>query len=250
MTELKFTSSVQTVGQFKAAVKHSFSRIYVPIHVIQSDVNLFVKYREKVAVVIPAVLLDNEIARYIEMLANLHATGFYKLCVNNIGELGFSDWELYGGFRLNVFNSEAVQFWADMGLKSITVSTELNLAQIRDLGSGAGYVNKVPLEAIIYGRIPLMTLENYIGAGAITDRKKIKFPVIRDGESRRSVILNSRPLVMYDKLRDIKNLEFGSLYFTVESENEVNIICKNYFGGQMPNKEREFTRGNFYKGVK
>ena len=89
------------------------------------------------------------------------------------------------------------------------------------------------------------------GIGFIYDRKEMKLPVIRDGNTCRNVILNSVPLYMGDKLSDIENagVDYIRLYFTIESPDECVKICDGYFkkGEYAPDN---FTRLHYYKGVK
>ena len=59
--------------------------------------------------------------------------------------------------------------------------------------------------------------------GCITDRLGKKFPVIKDGTNCRSVLLNSCPTLMADKMEELKcyNIKMYNLNFTVESPNEI-----------------------------
>lgn len=68
-------------------------------------------------------------------------------------ELGFLT---RGDFGLGVYNSQTLKELKKLGLRSATASFELKLAQIRDLSKA------IPLEAVVYGRLPLMLTENCI----------------------------------------------------------------------------------------
>ena len=43
------------------------------------------------------------------------------------------------------------------------------------------------------------------GAGTLTDRKGARFPVVRDGASCRSIVLNAVPLYMADRMDDLRS---------------------------------------------
>ena len=121
-----------------------------------------------------------------------------------IGNLGMIDpvrragFTLRGDFGLNVFNSGSANLYAELGLASLTASFELTIPLIRDLSK------PVPMELMAYGRLPLMITENCIihsRTGTCTcgssrtgsvDRTGSRFPVLRDGNTCRTVIYNSR----------------------------------------------------------
>lgn len=177
--------------------------------------------------------------------------------INNIGQLkAFSDYNCYGGSRLNIFNSDSAEFYKN--LKSVEVSYELNINEIKRLAVD------VPLEIIIYGRIPLMILGNcpakaYSDCGKklfLKDRRNQTFP-LDCSIGCYTQILNSKPLYMADKSDELKKLPVSKykLSFTDESEEECRRILNEYiksFRGDKNNvslKENSFTRGHYYRGV-
>ena len=248
----EFTCRVLNISQFKIAKQFDFSLFYVPINVIYKNIDEFLNYKDKIVIETEGIIKDYE--AYKERLKELKSLGFSNLLVNNLGLIDEEDFELFGGMRLNVFNSHSLNLLKDKDLKSCCISPELNLAAIRDL--------KKPLktEVMVYGHLPLMISENCVirnnndcpcgnDVNYITDRKGIKFPVVRDGESCRSVILNSLPLFMGDKKEDLikSGAERLMLYFTVETERKVKEICDIFFfGGKMTD---EYTRLHYNKGV-
>lgn len=157
----------------------------------------------------------------------------------------------YADFTLNSFNSRSVEFLRNANANGVILSCELMLAQIREIKS------EIPLGAVIYGRIPLMITENCLinssigcanGKGnVLIDRVGERFP-IRCTENCQSEILNSKPIVMSDKMSEVKScLSEGVLLFTTETPEECVKIYNAYKNGEMINTD--FTRGKFYKGV-
>ena len=139
--------------------------------------------------------------------------------------------ELRGDFGLNLFNSGAMHTVRQMELLSATVSFELNLAQIRDMSKA------VPTELLAYGRLPLMVTENCLFRGRngactcnqptkLLDRTGAYFPVIKDGNSCRSVLLNGQKLNWLDRQNDLSRLGLWAtrLYFTTENPREVDLV--------------------------
>ena len=83
------------------------------------------------------------------------------------------------------------------------------------------------------------------GRSYLLDRMGVRFPVrCKNGCS---FVLNSRPLWLADKLNDIRNVDYGLLWFTDESKEECARVISDYRRGGAP--QGEFTRGLYYKGV-
>lgn len=262
--ELKFTCSVFNAEQLETVLSFGemFSRIYVPVYVAERNIKLLAsygEYKEKIVLSLPAISRGQA---FKTAVSSLGEAGYNNLQVNNISHMMYSeeaDKNLFGGFRMNVFNSEAVRVCAENGLKSVCLSPELNLAQIRSISK------LVECEVIGYGRLPLMVTENCPaeaalgcrkcgGVNIITDRKGAKLPVVRDGTDctggeRSFVILNSAPIFTADKSDELKaaGVSAVNLYFTVESCLECAEVCKMYFENKKP--DFDYTRGHFNKGV-
>ena len=140
-----------------------------------------------------------------------------------------------------------------MGFRSATASFELKLAQIRDLSKA------IPLEAIVYGRLPLMITENCIiknrsgqcaceGENTLTDRKGERFPVVK-APGCRSEILNSRKLFLADKPEwKHAGLTYARLMFTTENPWECVQALERYMG-KSDWAPSQYTRGLYYRGV-
>jgi len=79
----------------------------------------------------------------------------------------------------------------------------------------------------------------------LTDRKGIRFPVQCYGAC--SEVLNSVPLYMADRLREVRNQDFGVLRFTIESAREAEEIIGRYLAGSPD--DGEHTRGLYYRGI-
>ena len=224
---------VSTEEQLKAIRKTDCKKIYAPLNIAKGN---------EIAV-LPRITPDN-----IELKHVKHALA------TNIGQVKIlNDLKIpyYADFTLNVFNSRSVDFLTKSNAKGIILSCELMLAQIREIKS------EIPLGSIVYGRIPLMITENCLinssigcvkGKGSILrDRVGEKFP-IRCTENCQSEIFNSKPIMMSDKMNEIKScLSEGILMFTTETPEECVEIYNAYKNGEKI--DAEFTRGKFYKGV-
>jgi hypothetical protein len=101
---------------------------------------------------------------------------------------------------------------------------------------------------VIYGRIPLMTLEKCVGKElggcstcregqtVLNDRRGEKFPVSRiegaNGPHRNS-LCNSRPTVMSDRRAALRaaRITAGHYIFTTETPDEVDAVIRAYKNG-------------------
>lgn len=179
--------------------------------------------------------------------------GFSDVWAGNLGaaalgrELGLT---VHGGFSLNITNTAALLWHSEFGLADTELSFELTLAQAAAVGG------ELPRGLLLYGRLPLMLTRNCPAANAggckncetapfLTDRKGIRFPVQCYGAC--SEVLNSVPLYMADRLREVRNQDFGVLRFTTESAREAEEIIGRYLAGSPD--DGEHTRGLYYRGI-
>lgn len=236
--ESDFSLTVFVSNEKQAEVFKDVSELYVPINI----------YKEQGIAVLPR-FDKGDTKKLVEKC------GCKKVLIRNIGQLWqLKDCEIdiYADYTLNIFNSYSAQFLYDLGVKRITLSTELSLSQIRDIKS------RVPLESVIYGYIPLMITKNCLIKPAVgcknhkgavlTDRTGTKFKVMCT-EDCKNEIYNSLPVMMSDKMTDIQKsgLNFGRLMFNDESPDECREIYNKYKTGKP--FAQKFTRGKFYKGV-
>ena len=157
---------------------------------------------------------------------------------------------VFGGFSLNIFNSDAAAVLESLNVKEITLSPELTLAQ------AAAIRANVPSGVWAYGRLPLMltrccpvrnvkTCAQCKNRSVLTDRLGVTFPVrCRFGCSE---VLNSRPVDLSDKTQALAAFDYIELHFTTESPAEVSDTLDRYRRGAPP--AGEFTRGLAFRGV-
>ena len=135
-----------------------------------------------------------------------------------------------------------------MGFDEILLSPELTLPQIRDIKGNPA--------TIVYGRIPLMTLEKCVireiadcktcetGKVRITDRRGIEFPVLREWEHR-NVIYNSLPTSMSDRQDELVRYGIVNRHFIFSDENpkEVDAVIDAFEKGlPLPKKVRRLAK--------
>lgn len=201
--------------------------------------------------------------------------------VSNLGTLQFMkdnfNMELHGDIGLNIFNSFTVESLTQAGLKSMTLSPELNIEQIKTICNN-GLTN---YESIGYGYLPLMITKNcpmsvvknctddlncelcpYRKGYGLKDRKDVSFYMKRkDGFT---TIYNGFPLMVLDDIDQIYNsgVNMIRLDFTFENENikEIQEIYYNYANMKISKNEvtkfiekyrnkNNITKGHYFRGV-
>ncbi len=179
-------------------------------------------------VLLPAVLPDGEEAEVRARLVALAAAGTRYAMLHHLGQLSLlADLPLtpLGSFRLNLCNREAVAAVRRAGIEDYVLSPELTLPQLRDLRG----------RVITYGRLPLMLTERCFikenfgcarcDTAALTDRRGVKFPLMRE-YPHRNLILNSLPTYMQDKKAALRaaGIVAEEYLFTCESAAEAAAV--------------------------
>ncbi len=213
---LKNTARFYDPASVPKSAEKFFSRIYLPLEKYEK-LNMVCD-----GIVLPPVIPDSELVRVKRLLGEAREKGANAALVGNYGHIELArsfGFELHGDYRFNIANCGSAEFFGGIFADYI-LSPELNMAQIRDI-TGAKAV-------IVYGRIPLMTLEKPVGCGSLKGEKGEKFPIIRDGG--RDVLLNALPLYMADRDKELSGAFAGNRHFifTTESAGEAENIINAY----------------------
>ena len=210
-----------------------------------------------VSVQLPRICWDRELPQLEQQLEAVKELGVQEALAGTLDgvrrarELGF---QVRSDFGIGVYNSQTLKELKKLGVEGATASFELKFAQIRDLSKA------IPMEAIVYGQLPLMITENCIihnhtghhsceEGQRLVDRKGEHFPVVKAWGCRNE-ILNGKTLFLADKAADYQRLGLTSvrLMFTTESPEECVRVLERYLGrGRY--RPGEFTRGLYYRDV-
>lgn len=227
------------------------ARVILPIETSPETLKRVLDSGAQAAVEIPPAVFSNA-DKYVKKLTELKENGLSLAWVCGLDGVGIArraGLRFVCGFGMNIFNSVSVSEAAILGAEDCLLSCEVSLAQAAHIGG------ELPRGLMIYGRIPLMMTRNCPvgtkltcaecgGRSYLLDRMGVRFPVrCKNGCS---FVLNSRPLWLADKLNDIRNVDYGLLWFTDESKEECARVISDYRGGA---PQGEFTRGLYYKGV-
>ena len=187
-------------------------------------------------------------------LDEIKAAGFTRLLCTNIAHIRLGRdmcFRISGGFGLNIANPFAAETAARLGLSDITASFEARLPQIADMRG------ILPAGVIVYGRLPLMLTRNCpikqavksckSCTGGLADRTGRFFPVKCDKKNGYCEILNCDPLMMTDRISEMR-ADFAELDFTDESPEEVRRIVGCLKSGRKA-FDSGYTRGLYYRGI-
>ena len=255
---VQITEPEQVTGRL---LKMNPAVLYVPMHLLVKDPKFCrdLTRRTTVAAVLPRICHDGEMEKLCADLRSLRSQGVKAALVGNLGLLlpaREAGMQIHGDFGLNVYNSGTVTTAKELELISATLSFEMTLPQIRDVRKA------VPCEILAYGRLPLMVTENclirgrsgdcacHMGTTRLMDKTGADFPVIRDGQSCRSVLLNGKKLYWLDRQDDLAKLGLWAtrLYFTTENPKEVDQVLSSYVNPTLFDPGA-CTRGLYLRGL-
>ena len=242
--------------------------VYVPAELLEKlDLDRWAEMTH-ICAVLPRIFRTEDQAA-LRALLQQHRQKLSAVAIGNLGHLPIAEslgLPLWGDLGLNLFNSESLLFWKELGLESAAVSMELRWQQLRDLRK------VLPCEAVVYGRLPLMIMENCVirnelgcrDAGrdytdrspacrcgqenVLVDRTGAQFPLVGQW-GHRCEIENSKVLFLADKpeWRQL-GLTRARLRFTTESPEECVRVLQAY-QGRSDYRPDQLTRGLFYRGV-
>lgn len=216
-----------------------FESISLPVEEIARNMHAIDLIGEKLVGELPAALFPENEAEIDRLVEQLCKNGLRALSTDNVYGLSLGKRlgvPVHGGFGLNITNTHSLRQYALSGLASATLSFELHAQAVQSIGG------ELPRGVIGYGLLPLMRLrrcpnrgkngcEKCDGRPHLVDRKDIVFPLMCH-ERRYTNVLNSVPLWTANK--PLRNVDFVTLYFTLESAQEASSIIRAHIAGEKP----------------
>ena len=194
-----------------------------------------------------------ESINFEEIVSKFNIKGFIVSHISQIEKLKDLNLELIGNFNLNIYNNCSIDKLKEFNFSKFTASSELDKFEIND------YKNILPLETIVYGKLPVMT-NNYCYLGKsnkcykdcdkkclnnskfyLKDRMNFEFRIIPDNTCTITTIYNSKTLsVTYDDI-DCSSVRIDILDETLDEIQ--NIIDTVKSGNRFEGKN--YTNGKF-----
>lgn len=260
--EPQLTIAVRTVGQITSRMLSMKPTVlYVPLSELAEhpDLPQRVSVETQLAAILPRVIWSGELAPIARQLRTVYEMGVRQVLAGNLGQLHIAraaGFAVRGDFGLNIVNSRAMRYLREQGLDSQLLSFELTLPQIRDISKA------VPAELLIYGRLPLMLMENCVmknrtgicacqtGTVRLVDRVGEEFPIVKDPGTCRNVLLNGKKLYLLDKKDALRGMGLWALrlQFTTENPGEIDKVLMDYQGRAVFDAG-SYTRGLYSRGV-
>ena len=260
--EPQLTIAVRTAGQITSRMLSMKPTVlYVPLSELAEhpDLPQRVSVETQLAAILPRVIWSGELAPVARQLRTVYEMGVRQVLAGNLGQLHIAraaGFAVRGDFGLNIVNSRAIRYLREQGLDSQLLSFELTLPQIRDISKA------VPAELLIYGRLPLMLMENCVmknrtgicacqtGTVRLVDRVGEEFPIVKDPGTCRNVLLNGKKLYLLDKKDALRGMGLWALrlQFTTENPGEIDKVLMDYQGRAVFDAG-SYTRGLYSRGV-
>lgn len=250
---IQYRAEVSNAEQLKQALKLDFELIYAPLGILDEST----PDKRRIAVIPPLVLSDCE-EDVEQRLKELRDMGFNKGMAQTLAHaelLKRCEYNILGGYRMNILNSMSAKVCSDFGFWDITLSFEGKASELAEINSPR------PMGIVAYGKLPLMLTrrcpvangkpcgrKNAISGGegcgkCIKDRQGNDIEVLCGGNSVE--LLNPDTLILSDKPDVLQKFNFALLRFTVEKD--VGAILNMYKNGAKP--DGKLTRGLYFRGA-
>lgn len=207
-----------------------------------------VSERCKIGVILPSVIFSREREETDRLLQKAAEMGICHALLGNIGHFEFvrrAGMRAHGDLRLNGYTTQSLTVWASLGLTDIVLSPELTAPQLEHIHA------PIPKGVVVYGRIPLMTLERCVireittsgntkpgekrkcsactSSVFLQDRRHAEFLLTREPEHR-NILWNSVPVYMADKREILQKIstDFVRFLFTDETQEQCVQILHAY----------------------
>ena len=238
-------------GQIFRGAETIFEKIILPLGAVEQAPELIEALGERLVAELPRMCFPADAPRLRQRLQSLQMAGVQAVYGANPGllhlaaELGLA---CHGGPECNVLNTVALEEYARLGYRDMTVSFELAMKAVGGLGGD------LPRGLVGYGYLPLMTMRVCPNSGPqgckkgcpghteLTDRLGKQFLLACD-ERAYTVLYNSTPLYIADK--DIRNVDFVTLYFTTEEKEQCAAVTEAFRHRATPPFPR--TGGLYYR---
>lgn len=282
--EQKLSVEIQNFKQLFDVINCNPDRIYININDniiedLQDSYDLIDEYSSEIFIKLPRISHTDDEAKLYELLKELDKMQFDGYMVCKYGQLKMvqeiSKKQIATEYSFNIMNSLSEHYLEEKGVSTVTLSPELNLAEMQQI------YNKNS-EVIVYGKLPMMITKQcpvglYVGGKKsgkfcseknkkneyyLKDRKDILFDVCTKCDSCYSIFLNEAPVLMLDKWKDLKKLEVEYFKLIITTEKNISEIVKAYrdaIDGEFVDSDvikqicieqsKSVTHGHFYRGV-
>jgi len=271
VNEFYFSASVWDYNNVKAAIEGGADYIYYgSTDRIKEAIELCHRNNKVIYFFLPSIIKDGEKDKYKKIIEENDLDG---IVISNISQLRIADIKpgmtVVGNFSLNVFNKRSLDLYLKLGVNIICPSVELNIKQLKSIAYNYG----PSMELVVYGQLPLMTLEycpvsliseckdcSYQRVYGLKDDKGFIFPIIC--RQHKVQLLNSHVLFVAEDMGKIASIGVRRmrLDFYRENSKDVKEIISLYRNHKNLDrcshheiiekiKKTGHTKGHYFRGV-
>ncbi|QIB27204.1 U32 family peptidase [Caloranaerobacter azorensis] len=273
--------SIQSFKQFAKIDLNKLDRVYISYYEgVNESIKEIKKYGKEVYLQTERILTSLDFKTLNRQIRDIGIENIDGISVSNLGTLKYIkdnfDTNIHCDIGINAYNSFTMKFLEEYGVKSVTLSPELKLSQIKNICLNTNLI----CETIGYGYLPVM-ISKYcpfsIIKGCLSDREcdrcKFRygyglkdrlgkvFRIVRKGKV--TTIYNSQPLVVIENLKEIYNSKVDMIRLDFTFEDDIKEIQTMYYEFANDNideknvvefinkikKSRGLTKGHYYRGV-
>jgi len=239
----------------------------------------------KIAFNTPRIIRERELDEFHNWLKMVEKYQPDGINVHNIGSLSavkqYTSIPVHTDYSLIVYNQKTLEYLNDLGVSVVTLSPELNLAQVGNLAKDS----PLALGCIVDGNLELMVSE-YCATGSfigglhtgkcsapcvnsgkrffLKDRKDMKFPLVMDQHCHMHLLnanrLSMLPHAMKFRQMGISQLRIEGRFMSAEQLKQTIANYKKYLvmDGDLTEQEKTtamglegsgITRGHYFRGV-
>ncbi|MCR5785889.1 MAG: U32 family peptidase [Eubacterium sp.] len=215
---------------------------------------------------LPVIFDDKTLKKYTEIKNILKGCGFNGFMARTFDEIGFLNKEFEDPFiiadeSVYCWNSGALKYYKNTGVKEFSIPCELNFGEIKTLDNSSSAF-------CIYTTTPLMTSRQCVVKNTdkckknpagndvyLKDRYKKEFKVHTFCDICANRIYNSLPTALFQESRKVSylNAAFYRIVFTDEDRKQAAYVFEMYekafVNNEKVNFDGEFTYGHFKRGV-
>lgn len=246
----KIRIGIESFSQLSDGIEAEF--IYIPIDEIIKNPERAKELASSIIAQLPLFMSPKDESDVLQKLAACKKLGIKHAAAGNTSGVALIEQAkmiAHGQSRLNITNSQSLAEYESMGLYDTELSFEMTFGNINKL------CGIMPRGIYGYGFLPIMhfrvcpvkpslSCKKCDGNPILTDKNGVRFTMLCQ-DKRNFTLLNSVPLYIADK--KYPNIDFITLYFTVESKNRVKEIY-NMYKNKLESNENK-TRGLYFRRI-
>lgn len=280
-TNKQISVNVQSFEQFKKINLNKLDRVYISYwEGINESIEEIKKHGKEVYLQTERIMTSWDFETLNNQIKSIGIENIDGISVSNLGTLKYIrenfDTNIHCDIGINAFNSFTLKFLEEYGAKSVTLSPELKLNQIKNICLSTNLI----CETIGYGYLPVMVSKYCpfsVVKECLTDKEcnRCKFSYgygLKDRlgkvfrmtrKNGTTIIYNSQPLIIIENLKEVynSNVDMVRLDFTFEDDiKEIQTMYYEFANNNIDEKNiarfvdkikksKGLTKGHYYRGV-